>query len=147
VLCVEIKMNKSLVICVLILQVTLPYAKKAEDKYYPLDITDEFEGYETQESFDFLGGHYKPHKPGHGHSHGHDCPKCNKGLVCYRGGCSGEICSHLPDQVSPCIYKPEYECYKEAMCEPQCNGTCGFTVTPKLVLCLIRSQIHEEPKS
>ena len=68
-------------------------------------------------------------------------------VVCYRGGCSGEICSHLPDQVSPCIYKPEYECYKEAMCEPQCNGTCGFTVTPKLVLCLIRSQIHEEPKS
>lgn len=141
---VEIKMNKSLLVCVLILHVTLSYSKQIEDSSYPLAISEEFEGYETPESFDFLIGTHKPPKPGLGH--GHDCPKCDKDLVCYRGGCSGQICSHLPNQVSPCIYKPEYECYKEAICEPQFNGTCGFTVTPKLVLCLIRSQIKETPK-
>jgi hypothetical protein len=61
-------------------------------------------------------------------------------LVCYKGGCSGEVCSSNPEQVSPCIYKPEFECFDQAVCEPQFNGQCGFTTTVELILCLIASQ-------
>lgn len=69
-----------------------------------------------------------------------ESPSGEEELVCYKGGCSGEICSSNPNQVSPCIYKPEFECLNNAVCEPQSNGQCGFTITIELILCLIASQ-------
>lgn len=55
---------------------------------------------------------------------------------CYVGGCSSEICSDTPDQASPCIYKPEFACYRKATCERQADGACGWTQTAELSACL-----------
>lgn len=55
---------------------------------------------------------------------------------CYVGGCSGEICSDKPDVVSNCIYRSEFACYKQAACERQASGSCGWTQTPALKACL-----------
>lgn len=54
---------------------------------------------------------------------------------CIVGGCNGEICSDT-DMASPCIYKPEFECYKNAQCEIQEDGECGWTLTSELTACL-----------
>jgi hypothetical protein len=54
---------------------------------------------------------------------------------CIIGGCNGEICSDT-NMASPCIYKPEFECYKNAQCEKQDNGNCGWTPTAELTACL-----------
>lgn len=55
---------------------------------------------------------------------------------CYVGGCSSEVCSAEPDVASNCIYKEEFMCYKTATCERQTNGSCGWTQTPALKMCL-----------
>jgi hypothetical protein len=60
-------------------------------------------------------------------------------VVCYRGGCSGEVCSPYPDIITPCTYEPEYECFENAVCEPQFNKKCGFTITAELIACLIKA--------
>jgi eight-cysteine-cluster-containing protein len=45
---------------------------------------------------------------------------------CVRGGCSGELCvEEGSNMASPCLYKPEFACYKKASCE-RINGTCQF---------------------
>jgi hypothetical protein len=54
---------------------------------------------------------------------------------CIVGGCNGEICSDT-NMASPCIYKPEFECYKKAKCEKQKDGSCGWTPTVELTACL-----------
>ena len=54
---------------------------------------------------------------------------------CIVGGCNGEVCSDK-QVASPCVYKPEFECYKNATCERQGNGSCGWTSTPELISCL-----------
>ncbi len=55
---------------------------------------------------------------------------------CYVGGCSGEICSDQQGIVSTCIYKPEYACYKNATCQRQPSGQCGWTSSAVLTACL-----------
>ncbi len=55
---------------------------------------------------------------------------------CYIGGCAGEICSDEPGVMSPCLWKPEFACYKLARCERQADGKCGWTMTPELKRCL-----------
>jgi len=55
--------------------------------------------------------------------------------ACRTTGCSGEICSDK-DVVSACIFRPEFICYKSARCERQVNGSCGWTETSALKLCL-----------
>ncbi|MEK7606502.1 MAG: Gmad2 immunoglobulin-like domain-containing protein [Patescibacteria group bacterium] len=55
---------------------------------------------------------------------------------CYVGGCSSEVCSEDPGAVSPCMYRPEYGCYQNAVCERQSTGACGWTQTNELVQCL-----------
>ena len=55
---------------------------------------------------------------------------------CYIGGCSSQICSDQPDAVSTCEWNESYACYQTAKCERQTNGTCGWTKTPQLVICL-----------
>ncbi|OGZ69030.1 MAG: hypothetical protein A3D35_02755 [Candidatus Staskawiczbacteria bacterium RIFCSPHIGHO2_02_FULL_34_9] len=55
---------------------------------------------------------------------------------CYIGGCSSQICSDQEDVVSTCEYREEYACYKNAKCERQNDGKCGWTQTDQLTQCL-----------
>lgn len=55
---------------------------------------------------------------------------------CYVGGCSSQICSSNPDIASTCEFKPEYACYREATCEVQPGGACGWTPSAELSACL-----------
>lgn len=55
---------------------------------------------------------------------------------CYIGGCSGQICGEVEGIVSDCVYKKEYSCYKDAKCERQQDGKCGWTETNELKVCL-----------
>lgn len=63
---------------------------------------------------------------------------------CVIGGCSGEICSDR-QIVSSCIYKPEVACYKNAACEKQSNGKCGWTQTKELAACLSKERNSAAP--
>lgn len=55
---------------------------------------------------------------------------------CFVGGCSGQICSSNPDMASTCEFRAEYACYKEATCEVQPSGACGWTPSAELNACL-----------
>ena len=57
---------------------------------------------------------------------------------CVRGGCSGELCLGADDEsvASICVERPEWACYRDAACERQADGACGFTATPELSACL-----------
>lgn len=58
---------------------------------------------------------------------------------CVVAGCSGQLCvsaAEALDTVTTCEYRAEYACYREASCEPQADGTCGWTQTPELQRCL-----------
>ena len=58
---------------------------------------------------------------------------------CAIAGCSGELCvsaDEADDIFTICIYRPEYACYREASCELQANGKCGWTQTTELLACL-----------
>jgi hypothetical protein len=55
---------------------------------------------------------------------------------CFIGGCSAQICSDQKDVASTCEYRPEYMCYKSEKCERQANGSCGWTQTSSLTMCL-----------
>ncbi len=59
--------------------------------------------------------------------------------ACRPTGCSGEVCAD-DDVMSACIFKPEFACYKNATCERQPSGECGWTVTPQLTQCLQSSR-------
>ena len=65
--------------------------------------------------------------------------------ACYVGGCSSQICSDQPDMVSDCMYREEYACYKQATCERQSTGQCGWTETPALTACVTSSAQNTEP--
>lgn len=56
---------------------------------------------------------------------------------CIRTGCSAQVCSD-EEVITTCEYRSEYDCYKQARCERQPNGECGFTQTPELTACLKR---------
>ena len=56
---------------------------------------------------------------------------------CVIGGCSGELCVKKGEDVaSICIWKEEFACFKNATCEVQSNGECGWTQTPELKQCI-----------
>lgn len=58
---------------------------------------------------------------------------------CAIAGCSGQICvrSDIADSlVTTCEFRAEYACYREASCEPQADGICGWTETSELRQCL-----------
>lgn len=57
---------------------------------------------------------------------------------CVVGGCSSELCVEESEGeiASICIYKDEYACYKNAKCERQAGGKCGWTETQELQACL-----------
>lgn len=61
----------------------------------------------------------------------------NKTNYCVVGGCSNELCLEATSSVSsPCIWKPQFECYKTAQCEVQTDGQCRWTKTTELNNCL-----------
>jgi eight-cysteine-cluster-containing protein len=57
---------------------------------------------------------------------------------CMVGGCSGQLCLDHSEggSMSTCEWRQEYACYREAKCERQSNGKCGWTPTPALTSCL-----------
>lgn len=55
--------------------------------------------------------------------------------VCHRTGCAKQVCAEQ-EEITPCLYLPEYACYDTATCERQLGGACGFTPTPALSQCL-----------
>lgn len=56
---------------------------------------------------------------------------------CKIGGCSSQLCVEGNDRgISTCEWLPKYACYKNAMCERQSNGQCGWTQTDELTKCL-----------
>lgn len=59
---------------------------------------------------------------------------------CFKGGCSGEICSDKEGMVSACIWKESFACYSSATCERQSTGQCGWTPTAELNACLQAAQ-------
>lgn len=54
---------------------------------------------------------------------------------CIKTGCSGTVCAE-EEVVTTCEFRPEYACYRDAICERQPNGACGFTDSPQLRACL-----------
>ncbi|NTV30963.1 hypothetical protein HGA91_03240 [candidate division WWE3 bacterium] len=54
---------------------------------------------------------------------------------CIITGCSGQICSDQ-EMYTTCEYKDEYACYRNAKCERQSNGKCGWTMDNSLSQCL-----------
>jgi eight-cysteine-cluster-containing protein len=60
--------------------------------------------------------------------------------ACAPTGCSGIVCAPVGDEViTTCEYRPEYDCYKQATCERQPGGECGWTPTAALDACLAGS--------
>lgn len=57
------------------------------------------------------------------------------GGECRPTGCSGIVCSDA-DVMTTCEFKPEYACYKAAVCTRQSDGACGWNKTPELDACL-----------
>lgn len=55
---------------------------------------------------------------------------------CHLGGCSGELCTDRPNIASPCIYRAEFACYRDAICARQPDDHCDWTPTPQLEACL-----------
>jgi hypothetical protein len=54
---------------------------------------------------------------------------------CRPTGCSGQVCSDR-DVITTCEWREEYACYRNATCERQPSGACGWTPTPELEACL-----------
>lgn len=54
---------------------------------------------------------------------------------CIRTGCSGQLCADSP-QPSTCEWTAEYACYAAAACERQSDGSCGFTPSATLTMCI-----------
>ena len=54
---------------------------------------------------------------------------------CIVTGCSGQICSD-EEVVTNCEFREEYACYKDATCERQDSGECGWTPTESFTACM-----------
>lgn len=63
--------------------------------------------------------------------------------ACAIGGCNNEICGLNTGNpiISPCIYKDEYACYKNATCQYNVIPLdCGWVQTSQLISCLKNTQ-------
>lgn len=66
---------------------------------------------------------------------------------CVPAGCSGQLCVSTEDAestVTTCEYRNEYACYKNAICEKQASGSCGWTETAELKSCLAHPPTEDE---
>lgn len=67
---------------------------------------------------------------------------------CAVAGCSGQLCvsaDEAAEIITTCEFRAEYACYREASCEPQTDGRCGWTETPELQRCLSNPPALEAP--
>lgn len=58
---------------------------------------------------------------------------------CVLAGCNSELCleeSEARDRMTACVFSKQYGCLRNAKCERQTNGECGFTQTAELKDCL-----------
>jgi hypothetical protein len=56
---------------------------------------------------------------------------------CVAGGCSGTVCEEEgTGTITTCEMRPEYACYRDASCERQPDGACGWTPSEALTACL-----------
>lgn len=56
---------------------------------------------------------------------------------CVVGGCSNVVCAEAGEHpITTCEWRPEYACYRQAVCERQADGACGWTMTSELRSCL-----------
>ena len=64
---------------------------------------------------------------------------------CVISGCNSEICQGKETEPlnTVCVYKQEYSCYQNAVCEKQADGACGWTQTGELTSCLAQYQFNE----
>ena len=70
-------------------------------------------------------------------------PKCEVAKECVVGGCSGTVCEEKGQgTVTTCEYRSEYQCYKQAICERQISGQCGWTKTSPFNACMLPYQIE-----
>ncbi len=62
--------------------------------------------------------------------------------ACFKGGCSGELCTSTPDMAGICIWNDSFACYqKYGNCgQYGANGGCGWEMTPELKACLASFQ-------
>lgn len=58
---------------------------------------------------------------------------------CFVGGCSGQVCSSREGIITTCEWRQEYACYRNAACERQDDGKCGWTQTAELTSCIENS--------
>jgi len=57
---------------------------------------------------------------------------------CIKSGCSGQLCTESA-MMSTCDWRSQYGCYRNAKCEVQADGKCGWTMTDALKACLDQS--------
>ena len=65
--------------------------------------------------------------------------------ACAVAGCSGQLCvaaGEAASVVTDCMFRAEYACYREAACEPQADGQCGWTMTSALDQCLVNPPVE-----
>jgi len=75
----------------------------------------------------------------HGISVAHDGACAPEPRGCQVGGCSGQICHEEGEPVfTTCQWHPSYACLREATCERQDDGGCGWTQTDASQACLDR---------
>ncbi len=58
---------------------------------------------------------------------------------CRATGCSGQVCADA-DVMTTCEWKPEYACYREAVCARGADGACGWVQDAALRACLERAR-------
>jgi len=65
-------------------------------------------------------------------------PVQNTQKECIITGCSNQLCVEQGREplITTCEWKEEYACYRDARCERQNNGSCGWTQTTTLQSCL-----------
>jgi hypothetical protein len=63
------------------------------------------------------------------------------GGPCVISGCSAEVCSDQAE-ITPCIWRDAYACFRAARCERQAGGACDWTQTSELEACLAA---HDPP--
>jgi eight-cysteine-cluster-containing protein len=56
---------------------------------------------------------------------------------CRKTGCGGSVCADR-NVITTCLFRPEDECFADAVCKRQSGGACGFTITPEVEKCLER---------
>lgn len=62
-------------------------------------------------------------------------PRARSDGSCIISGCAAEVCSEQ-DVVTPCLWREAFVCFRDARCERQPDGACGWTQTSELKACL-----------